>query len=78
MSPLDKQIIRQRLAVAYEQYDKLITGRAPRVLVDQNGERLEYTAANAERLERYIASLEAKLADHPSTQRVIGPLYFAG
>ena len=75
---MDKQIIRKRLTVAYEQLDKLLTGRATRVIVDQNGERIEYAVANAERLESYIASLEAKLNDHPSQHRVIGPLYFEG
>ncbi len=75
---MDKLIIRKRLNVAYEQYDKLITGRAQKVIVDQNGERIEYAIANADRLERYIASLEAQLAGHPSAMRVIGPLYFKG
>ncbi|RDD72896.1 MULTISPECIES: gpW family head-tail joining protein [Paracoccus] len=75
---MDKQIIRKRLNVAYEQYDKLMTGRAQRVIVDQNGERIEYAVANADRLERYIATLEAQLADCPSTRRVIGPLFFEG
>ena len=41
---------------------KLLTGVLPRVVVDQNGERVEYTSANAGALAAYIARLE-KLVD---------------
>ena len=47
-------------------------GRAVRVFVDQNGERVEYTVAKASSLLAYIQSLEAALASTPARR---GPLY---
>lgn len=43
------------------QYMKLISGQMARVIVDQNGERVEFTAANQAALLRYLRSLEAAL-----------------
>jgi hypothetical protein len=42
-------------------YHRLNLGLSARVVVDQNGERVEYTAANAPRLAQYILSLKAQL-----------------
>ena len=42
-------------------YHELMIGGSVRVFVDQNGERVEYTAANAGRLQSYISRLEAEL-----------------
>lgn len=39
----------------------LMIGKSARVYVDQNGERIEYTAANSARLRAYIAELEARV-----------------
>lgn len=47
------------LAEAKAAYHNLMTGTMPRVVVDQNGERVEFTAANKQALASYIASLEA-------------------
>lgn len=52
----------ERLADAKASYHKLLTGNSVRVLVDQNGERIEYTAANREKLAMYIQELEALVA----------------
>lgn len=38
-----------------------MTGRAVRVVQDQNGERIEYTVANAPRLAAYINDLKRQL-----------------
>jgi hypothetical protein len=46
------------LADARAAYHSLMTGTSARVVVDQNGERVEYTAANAARLMAYIQYLE--------------------
>lgn len=43
----------------------LLTGQQATVLVDQNGERIEYRAANAGRLAAYISDLERQLAGQP-------------
>jgi gpW len=55
------------LTDAREQYHKLVTGIAPRVVVDQNGERVEFTAANRQALYNYIAELERQLGTMPDT-----------
>ena len=53
--------LEERLAAAKTAYHNLLTGIMPRVVVDQNGERVEFTAANASRLAQYIADLERQL-----------------
>lgn len=74
---VDTAIIRERLDRAREQYDKLMTGRAARVLVDQNGERVEITAIKAADLAAYIRDLEAQIDFATGARRrVSGPLYF--
>lgn len=40
----------------------LRTGKSPRVVVDQNGERVEFTAANQGYLVTYINQLRATMA----------------
>lgn len=47
----------EQLADAREKYHLLLTGQLARVFVDQNGERVEFTAANAARLAAYIQQL---------------------
>lgn len=51
----------EKLQDAEREYHALITGSKPRVVVDQNGERVEFTAANAGRLMQYIQSLKAQM-----------------
>lgn len=58
----------ERLADAKDRYHELLTGQSVRVLVDQNGERMEYTAANREKLAQYIQEMEAKVAG-----KTVGP-----
>lgn len=55
--------LKGRLKAAQDAYDKLMLGQAPRVIVDQNGERVEFTTANASRLLAYISSLKSQLAN---------------
>lgn len=52
----------QKLAAAEQAYHDLMVMGAVRVVVDQNGERVEYTAVNAANLARYIADLKAQIA----------------
>jgi hypothetical protein len=49
------------LTQAKEAKHKLVTGTLARVFMDQNGERVEYTATNIKQLDAYIASLEAQV-----------------
>lgn len=54
--------LQEQLDEAKAQYHLLVTGQAARVFVDQNGERIEYVAANAPRLAAYIDRLERQVA----------------
>jgi hypothetical protein len=49
------------LTDARKQYHLLATGKQAKVLVDQNGERIEYSVASMTRLASYIADLERQL-----------------
>ena len=53
--------LQERLDAARLAYHNLMTGQAARVIVDQNGERVEFVAANATRLAAYIKQLENEL-----------------
>jgi hypothetical protein len=47
----------------------ILTGTSPKVVVDQNGERVEFQQANMGRLERAISQLEATI----NSKKPIGP-----
>jgi N-formylglutamate amidohydrolase len=64
-------ITSELLAQAELEYHNLMTGLKPRVYVDQNGERIEYTAANVGRLRQYITELKGLL---DSSIKQTGPL----
>ena len=66
--------LQERLNDAEGAYHALMSGRAVRVVVDQNGERIEYVAANAGRLFAYIESLKSQLGLLVSS----GPMRFWG
>lgn len=51
----------QRLSDAKAAFHSLVTGQQARVVVDQNGQRVEFTAANRETLAAYIQTLNAKV-----------------
>ena len=59
------------LAQARTARHDLIMGNKPRVFVDQNGERVEFTATNLDRLDKYIRELEALV--NPLTARANRP-----
>lgn len=58
------------LADAETKYHALLTGTSARVVVDQNGERVEYTSANRQALKAYIDELQAALG----VKKVTGPM----
>lgn len=61
----------EKLVDAENALHELQVGRSARVFVDQNGERVEYTAANRAELKKYIQELKALIAGAPV---VGGPL----
>lgn len=63
----------ERLVEAQLAYHNLTINGAVRVVVDQNGERVEYTAVNAANLLRYIAWLQAQIAAEAGLFPVRGP-----
>jgi hypothetical protein len=63
---------------ARAKYHALMTGTSARVLVDQNGEKVEFTAAKKQDLYNYIGQLEAQLApvSTPADMRPYHPATF--
>lgn len=53
--------LKQQLADAKKAYHELMLGRSARVVVDRNGERVEFTAARKADLYAYIRELESKV-----------------
>jgi hypothetical protein len=54
--------LQEQLDDAKTQLHLLLTGQQARVFVDQNGERVEYTAANRQELKAYVQRLENQVA----------------
>lgn len=55
--------LKARLDAAKEAYHALLLGASVREVVDSNGERITYTAANRDALRAYIAALESEIAN---------------
>lgn len=53
--------VQERLDEAKDAYHALNTGTMPRVIVDMDGQRTEFVAANASKLYAYIQMLEAQI-----------------
>lgn len=70
LTSTERDLLETRLADAEAQLHLLLTGQAARVFVDQNGERIEYAVANANRLQAYIAELKRQLGK----LKVTGPM----
>lgn len=58
LTDAERALARQRLTKAEIAYDLIMTGKAVKRFVDQNGETVEYSAANITKLEAYIQSLK--------------------
>ncbi len=56
-----QQELQARLDEAEKAYHALMIGGAVRVTVDQNGERVEFSAASAANLQKYIYGLKIQL-----------------
>ena len=72
----ERALYQARLTAASQALHDLITGQQVRVSVDQNGERVEFTAANSARLQEYISALENALSSATATLRRPKPLRF--
>lgn len=66
LTPAEKTLMQARLDDAKQAYHDLVTGTKARVIVDQNGEKVEFTAPNRQALYAYIQELERILC--PPTQ----------
>lgn len=65
---LSLETLQTQLADAQAAYHRLMVGGAARVVVDQNGERVEFTSVSASSLFAYITSLKQQIAAlSPST-----------
>jgi hypothetical protein len=62
-----------RLVQAEDAYHAIMTGRQALVVVDQNGERVEYNRANAFQLAAYIRALKTEIAN-PTATPITGPM----
>lgn len=62
--------LQEQLDDAKRAFHELLTGSLARVVVDQNGERVEFTNANRGALAQYIQQLEAQISgkrvNHPA------------
>ena len=61
MSVATSKTTAELLVEAEDAYHKLQLGQSPRVFVDQNGERVEYTSANRNALAAYVSDLRRAL-----------------
>lgn len=69
--------ISNMLKEAEKAFHQLMLGQIVRVFVDQNGERVEYTAANKQALQNYINSLRSQMSSGAcSAARQNRPLRF--
>lgn len=66
----------EQLADAKLKYHLLVTGGSAREVVDQNGERISFNAANADRLLAYIRFYDPTFMAVPAAARVSPPIRF--
>ena len=66
--------LQARLVEAQNAYHTVMLGGGVTVVVDQNGERVEYGRANATALAKYIATLQAQINSLLGVAVTGGPL----
>jgi len=57
--------LQEKLAEAEEAYHELMIGNKAKVYVDRNGERVEYSATSAGKLQQYISFLKSQINGTP-------------
>lgn len=70
LTPEQRAIYEARLVEAENAYHALRIGTQARIYVDQNGERVEFAASNADRLRAYILELKGLLGLNTG---IVGP-----
>lgn len=65
-----------KLQAAKDALHNLVTGQMAKVIVDQNGERVEFQLANRDALRAYIRELEADCNAVSGIPRPTGPFGF--
>lgn len=69
--------LRAKITTLTARYEAVISGTAARVVVDQNGERVEFTQANIDKLYAYILELKSQLpAGDPGLPKFTKPIRF--
>ena len=63
----------ENLASAQLAYHRLMTGGAPSVIVDRDGQRVEYQRADTSKLAQYILTLQGQIA--PTCSRPLGVIF---
>ena len=76
LTDAERLVLQTRLDEAVAAYHQLTVGGAARVVVDQNGERVEFVAANSAKLASYITSLRLKLAPIGCGLQALAPARF--
>lgn len=76
LTAAERLAIQARLDEAVAAYHQLTIGQAARVVVDQNGERVEFTAANSAKLASYITTLRMQLAPVGGVLQALAPAQF--
>lgn len=72
LTPEERAVLMQRLKEAEDALHNVTIGGMARTFVDQNGERVEYTPTNANRLRAY--TLELRTALGLPLRGVCGPM----
>lgn len=82
LTPEQCTVLQDKLTDATSQYHSLVTGTAARVVVDQNGQRVEFTSANRTNLLSYISMLQGQInaccggAASPALFQAVRPMGF--
>jgi hypothetical protein len=76
LTEAERGIYETRLKQARQARHDIVTGNGVKRFVDQNGETVEYQAANLQKLEDYIAELEGILNPALRVGRARRPLGF--
>lgn len=61
LTPAEITAIKARIVKLEAAYDDILSGKAVKKFVDQNGEQVEYTTANAAKLLAFINELKAMI-----------------
>lgn len=75
MTDAELVILKTRISQAENSYHSLMTGQMAVVVVDQNGEKVEFNKVSADKLYTYIAWLKGQLPDVP-VSAYAGPIRY--